>query len=892
MSASDPNSRPDPDILLERIQAEEFRARRGKFKVFFGACAGVGKTYAMLSAARQLRDQGRDVVVGVAVTHGRSETEQLLEGLEQLPLKDIEYRGRLLHEFDLDAALARKPGLILIDELAHSNAHGSRHSKRWQDVEELLDSGIDVFSTVNVQHLDSLNDVVGGITGIRVWETVPDSVFDEADEVILVDLTPDELIKRLQEGKVYLPQQAKSAIHNFFRKGNLIALRELALRRTADRVDEEMRAYRRNESVQPIWQARDSMLASIGPEPGSERAVRTAARIAARLDVPWHAIYVETPRLQRLPKAHRERILQGLRLARDLGAETATLPGDDAVAVTVAYARDHNLTKIVVTRDSHRLPWVRPFSERLGRAAPDLDIIQIARDPVSAQADNLQPLRFIRQSPSQAYLYSTLVCAGVALLATPLRELLDLTNIVMLFLLAVMLVALRLGRGPAVLASFLSVGLFDFFFVPPRFSFAVSDMQYLITFSVMLALALVIGQLMASLRDQVRVSMNREMRARALYEAARDLSAALQPQQITEICDRFVTRVFNARAAIVLPDPQNRLGNPEGNTGMTVDAGIAQWAFDHGETAGFGTDTLNAAPIFYLPLKAPMRIRGVLAIEPRETDWLQIPEQSRLLNTFSTLVAIAIERVHYVGVAQDAVVRMESERLRNSVLSVLSHDLRTPLTALLGLSATLLLQDSSTQQKETIQALHDEALRMSALVNNLLDMARLQSGEVRLKREWQPVEEVIGSAITASSSLLNGRKIEVRLPDHLPFIEFDSVLIERVLCNLLENAAKYTPAGTAVTISAELKADLLDISVCDQGPGLPAGKEDSLFDKFTRGRPESPVPGVGLGLAICRAIIEAHGGTIRAANIAPHGACFTFSLPLGTPPELAVPAET
>lgn len=890
------DQRPDPDTLLERLQEEEARARRGKLKVFFGANAGVGKTYAMLSAARQLRSQGADVLVGIAETHGRVETMALLEGLEQLPLKDIEYRQRVLKEFDLDAALARQPALILVDELAHSNAPGCRHPKRWQDVVELLDAGIDVFTTVNVQHLESLNDVVGGITGIRVWETVPDHVFDEADEVVLVDLPPDELLQRLKEGKVYLPHQAERAIRNFFRKGNLIALRELSLRRTADRVDEEMRAYRRSEAVQPVWQTRESLLACVGPGPGGERAVRNAARLASQIDAPWHAIYVETPRLQRLPKRSRERILQTLKLAKELGAETATLPGEDAAATTVAYARDHNLTKVVIGRDHEVTFWRRSFAEQVGRQAPDLDVIQVARD--SSQAAPAKTERSLLPSRERsrwpAYAQSAAVCAAVTLLATPLHHWLELTNIVMIFLLAVMGVALRLGRGPAVLAAFLSVAFFDFFFVPPRLSFAVSDVQYLLTFAVMLAVALVIAQLMANLRYQARVAMSREMRARALYEAARDLSATLQPVQIAEICVRFADKVFGARAGVLLTDAADHLQRPVEAEGAlaNVDPGIAQWAFDHGEAAGLGTNTLPASPIFYLPLKAPMRTRGVLAIEPHRSEWLQIPEQRRLLDTFASLAAIAIERVHYVEVAQEALVKMESERLRNSVLSILSHDLRTPLTALVGLSGTLALEPLTPRQTETVAAIHEESVRMSALVNNLLDMARLQSGEVQLNRQWQPLEEVVGSALKASAPALENHPVTVALPDGLPFVEFDAVLIERVLCNLLENAGKYTPAGSHIRISATRRETTMEISVCDDGPGLPPGREEKLFDKFVRGRPESAVPGVGLGLAICRAIVEAHQGRIRAANAQPHGACFSFTLPLGTPPDLTLPAET
>lgn len=889
--------RPDPDTLLEQIQAEDARAKRGKLKVFFGACAGVGKTYAMLSAAHQLRVQGMDVVVGIVETHGRAETLALLTDLELLPLREIEHRHHhhQLKEFDLEGALRRNPALILVDELAHTNAQGCRHTKRWQDVEELLASGIDVFTTVNVQHLESLNDVVGGITGVRVWETVPDHVFDEANEVMLVDLPPEELLQRLKEGKIYLPHQAERAIRNFFRKGNLIALRELSLRRTADRVDGEMLAYRRTKAVQTVWQTRESLLVCVGPGPGSERVIRNAARLATQIDGIWHAIYVETPRLQRLPRRTRERILQTLNLAKELGAETATLPAEDAAAVTVAYAREHNLTKVVIGRDHDSHFWQRSFAERIGRMASDLDIIQVARNPRHAEPKEKASSLLLAQDTSSwpAYGKSVGLCITVTLLATPLRHWLELTNIVMIFLLAVMGVALRLGRGPAVLASFLSVIFFDFFFVPPRFSFAVSDVQYLVTFVVMLAVALVIAQLMANLRYQARVAMNRESRALALYEAARDLSGTLQPEQIAEVCDRFADHVLGAKIGLLLMDRGNRLQDPVRIEGALtdVDTGIALWSFDHGEEAGLGTQTLAASPVFYLPLKAPMRIRGVLAIEPRHGHWLQVPEQRRLLDTFASLVAIAIERIHYVEVAHEALFKMESERLRNSVLSVLSHDLRTPLTALVGLSDTLGLEPLPAHQREAVQAIHDEAVRMGALVNNLLDMARLQSGEVTLKREWQPVEEVIGSALKASTGALAGREVRVDIESDLPFVEFDAVLIERVLCNLLENAGKYTNQTNHIIINAQRTEKEIQISVSDDGPGFSVGSEKSLFDKFTRGRMESTISGVGLGLAICRAIVEAHNGQIWAEHAMPQGARFIFSLPLGTPPDLSVPQE-
>jgi two-component system sensor histidine kinase KdpD len=891
------DQRPNPDELLERVQRAEEKARRGKLKVFFGASAGVGKTYAMLSAARQLRAQGLDVVVGIVETHGRVETMALLDGLEVLPLKEIEYRGKQLREFDLDGALKRRPALILVDELAHTNVQGSRHPKRWQDVEELLSAGIDVYTTLNVQHLETLNDIVGAITGIRVWETVPDKAFDQADEVVLVDITPDELLQRLDEGKVYIPQQAQAAIQNFFRKGNLIALRELSLRRTADRVDDQMRTYRRERSIEAVWQTKENMLVCVGPQPGAEKVIRGASRIASQLGVEWHAVYVETPQLQRLPSAERERILHTLRLAHELGAQTATLAGEDAAETVVEYARSRNLPKLVVGRDYKGwIPWRRSFVERIGRLSSDLDVIQIVREASDerVRAPRLRPSELREGSKRRwlSYAWAIVACAIASFLGGAMQGHFELVNIVMIYLLAVVLVGIRYGRGPAVLAAFLSVILFDFFFIPPRLSFAVSDVQYLVTFGVMFAVALTIGQLTASVRYQAQIASHREMRLRALYEMARDLSAVLLPEQITDISHKFIEATFGVKIAILLADEHDKLQPPaparDGHPAPAVDASIAQWCFDHSEAAGFGTDTLPGSSILYLPLRAPMRIRGVLAVEPAHPRWLLIPEQRRQLDGFVALIATALERVHYIQVAQEAVVRIESERLRNSLLSALSHDLRTPLTSLIGLADSLTRTKPalSAEQLDMARAIRDQAFRVSALANNLLDMARLEAGEVKLNRQWQLLEEVVGSALKAREEQLAAHRVLVSLPSDFPLIEFDAVLIERVLCNILENAAKYTPAGSEIRIQAALKDGAAHISITDNGPGLPPGMEEAIFEKFMRGEKESKIPGVGLGLAICRAIVEAHRGRIWAENVPTGGARFIFTLPLGTPPAL------
>ncbi|MGO4579901.1 DUF4118 domain-containing protein [Cupriavidus sp. 2TAF22] len=932
--------RPDPDALLQRMQAEGERAARGKLRVYFGASAGVGKTFAMLTTARALREQGSDVLVGVVETHGRAETEALLDGLERLPLKAIPHPrmdGRVLQEFDLDATLARRPALVLVDELAHSNAQGSRHPKRWQDIEELLSAGIDVWTTVNVQHLDSLNEAVGGITGIRVWETVPDTVFDGADEVILVDLPADELLRRLRDGKVYMPEQARTAASNFFRKGNLIALRELALRRTADRVDDDVRAYRHAESIRPVWRTREAVLACIGSGDDAAQVVKSARRLAGQLDCDWHVVTVATPRLAPLAAQERANLEEAMRLAEELGARTETLAGNDIVQAVAGYVRRHNLTKVVVGRAPgawHRQgggvlargrallalslspflgarAWLfgrHSFADSLALGCPEIDVIRVAADAMAADArgrvhaaarsDMREDVREDREAVDDGsvaarrvdYLWAVAWCAGASLLSALARPWFELVNIAMLFLAAVVAVALRHGRGPAALASVVSVAAFDFFFVPPRLSFSVSDVQYLVTFVVMLAVGLVIGQLTAGLREQARVSVQRETEARTLYELARELSAALMPEQIIAIGSRFLQAALGARSAFFLVSPKGRLLppviDPAQRGSDAIDPVLAQWVFDHGKPAGTGTHTLPGSTVLYLPLKAPMQTRGVLAVEPQVWRAFAQPELRRQVDVFATLIAIAIERLHYVEVAQQALLSMESERLRSSLLAAVSHDLRTPLTSLVGMAETMQRAELSPSLAETVRAMREQALRMRTMVINLLDMARLQSRDVRMQKEWQSCEEMVGAALAGMRDALSRHRVSVADLSALPLVECDAVLMERVLCNLLENAAKYTPAGTAIRVSGEVADTEVRFAVEDEGPGVPRGQEQAIFQKFTRGERESATAGVGLGLAVCEAIVQAHGGRIWVENMERGGARFVVALPRGTPPAI------
>jgi two-component system sensor histidine kinase KdpD len=913
-------ARPDPDALLKTLDDAARQAARGRLRIYFGSSAGVGKTYAMLVAARAQAAQGAHVLAGVVETHGRRETAALLEGLPVLPLKEAPYRGHLLKEFDLDGALARRPDLVLVDELAHSNAPGSRHAKRWQDIEELLTAGIDVWTTLNVQHLDSQNMAVGSITGVRVWETVPDAVFDSADEVILVDLSADELLRRLKEGKVYVPEQARHATRNFFRKGNLIALRELALRRTADHVDDDVQAYRRDRAIESVWRTREAVVACIGPDIDAEYVIRSAHQLSRQLDCDLHVVTIDTPRAAPPPQAERERMQRSLALADSLGARSETLAGDDMVDAVVRYVRRHNITKAVIGRTraaglqrlrlslsaaltSALAPgwlWRRhSFADMLAAGCPEIDVIRLGAPPLPASAasvrDALAPKgrgdeRGAR--PLAGYAWALCYCAGATALSALAFPTLHQTNIVMLFLLAVVAVALRHGRGPAALASVVSVGLFDFFFVQPLASFAVSDVQYLLTFGVLLSVGLLIGQLTAGLRLQAQASVKREADARSLYEFARELSSALLPEQIVALAGAFVHATFGSRCALYIlgMDERLQLASPPEPDMPPPESAVALWVYDHGQPAGAGTATLAHGALLYLPLKAPMRIRGVLALAAARRSLFSDPDSRRQIEAYATLIAIALERLHYVEVAQQALVSMESEKLRNSLLAAVSHDLRTPLTSLVGMTDTLMRQQAALPPDvhDTIRAMRDQAQRMHALVANLLDMARLQNRDTPLRLEWQSIEELVGAALAVMREPLAAHQVVVDSLSQLPLVECDGVLIERVLCNLLENAAKYTPPGSTLRLSAAAGDGELRVAVCDNGPGVPPGAERRIFEKFTRGERESATPGVGLGLAVCEAIVAAHRGRIWVEHAPGQqaGAQFVFTLPLGTPPPI------
>jgi len=892
--------RPDPDALLARVQAEEERGTRGKLKIFFGAAPGVGKTYTMLEAGRKVAKEGVDVLVGYIEPHVRPETHALLMGLDVLARRTIEYRGTKLLEFDLEAALQAHPQLIIVDELAHTNAPGVTHTKRWQDVDRLLQAGIDVYTTLNVQHLESLNDVIAQITGVIVRETVPDVIFDQSDEVELVDLPPDDLIERLRQGKVYLPDQASRAIESFFKKGNLIALRELALRRMAERVNAQMQDYRSLHAVVRTWPTSERLMVSVGPSPHSARLVRAARRMATTLRAPWVAVYVETAQSARLSKEDADRVAQTLHLAEELGAETATISGAHLVDELLDYARQRNVTKIIVGKPQQARwqEWLRgSVVYELTRKCGDIDVFVISGDfeqlPRARQRSTPAP------SSALAYLGALLAvaaCTGAGFLMFPQF---DLSNIIMVYLLGVITVAVQFGRGPSILASVLGVAAFDFFFVPPRWTFAVSDTQYLVTFAVMLVAGLVISTLTSHVKFQAESARKREQRTAALYAMSRELVEATTTVALVDVAVKHIAEVFDCEVFLLFPDPVRHgpvtiapVPSPYSLATLTDhDLGVAQWVFDNGERAGRGTDTLPSATSLFVPLRTRGAIVGILGIRPRSAARASLltSDQIRLLETFAGQVALAEERIRSAQDAQQAKLQVEAERLRSSLLSAVSHDLRTPLAAIAGASSTLVDGEGldSTTRHELAESIFEESERLNRLVANLLDMTRLEAGALTVRKEWQVVEEVVGVVLNRLSRRLHRYKVTTHLAHDLPLVPFDPLLVQQVLTNLLENAMKCTPEGGEISVSAQVADADVQIDVADRGLGLVPGEEEHVFEKFYRSARSTSGSGVGLGLTICRGIVELHGGRIWTRNRPDGGACFSFTLPRGeTPPSV------
>jgi two-component system sensor histidine kinase KdpD len=881
--------RPDPDLLLARVKQEEQRARRGKLRIFFGYAAGVGKTYAMLEAAHREAAEGIEVVVGYVEPHGRPATEALLEGLESLPPLVVPYRGVKLHEFDLDGALRRRPELLLVDELAHSNAEGLRHTKRWQDVAELLDAGVNVWTTLNVQHIESLNDVIAQITGVVVRETLPDAVLEQADEIELVDLTPDELVERLSAGKVYLPQQAEAALRSFFLRGNLVALRELSLRQAANRLQRDVEAARHERAAAAPWLTGERLLVCVGPSPSSARILRSAKRLASSLGAEWLAVAVNSGGDTTGAGRAWEQTGQNLRLAEKLGAETHTLIGANVADALLDFARERNVSKIVVGKTAQSW-WKRrlvgTIVDQLLNRAGDIDVYVVSGDgdePIPrSNTKNASPVR------RSEVLYSGAVVAICTLLGAGAHWLgLSDTNIVMIFLAGVAFIATRLGRSPAIGAAVVSVLVFDFCFVPPQFTFAVSDTEYLITFAVMLGIGLVISGLAARQRSQLRASQQQERRTAQLFRMTRQLSELSGTEFLVRTAGRQLSEIFNGDIAIFTRTPDGALvlrygeETPIGREPINRD--VAVWVTENAKIAGAGTDTLPNATALFVPMIGSRQTVGAIGVRPKESTRFLDPEQQRLLETCASLVALSLERDESVLDAHQSQLSAETEKLRSSLLSAVSHDIRTPLAGIAGASSTLARANDSLDEQtrsELLRSINEESERLSRLVDNLLQMTRLSSGQVAIDLQWHPMEEIIGSTLTRMERQLGDRAIDTHVDADVGMVRVDAILIEQLLVNLLDNAAKYSPADELIEVLASRSGESVELEVADRGRGFADGDERRVFDLYFRGSSvKSDRWGTGIGLAICRAVAEAHGGTIEASNRPGGGAVVRVSLP-------------
>lgn len=884
---------PDPDKLLALVGNDEGEGARGKLKIFFGSSAGVGKTFAMLNEARARQREGVDVIVGIVEHHGRQETAALVEGLVVLPLLEIDHRGVKVKEFDLDGALTRRPGLILVDEFAHTNAPGSRHPKRWQDVEELLDNGIDVYTTLNVQHLESVNDQVARLTGVWVRETVPDTIFEAADEISLIDIPSDELLKRLAEGKVYVAEGANTrAAQNFFKKSNLLALRELALRRTAERVDAqsgELNAAMGQDEAQ-IGQ---KIMLLVGPDPLTARLIRHAKRMSVRGRAPWFAVYLQSDRHEQLDEKARARVEHYLRLAENLGAGIVRLTGGQPAPDIIAYARRNGFTRIVVGH--RRPPWWSPlrvpFSQQLIERGDGLEIVVVHGDRTGSA--ELQPVMSRLQSfiarPSDYALAAGAVALGTAI-GFPLRGLAPPDNLAMIYLTCVVIVAARLGLGPSVLASVLSIPAFNFFFTRPYYTLNFYDSYYYVTFSFMLVTSLVVGSLTARLSRHVRLVSNRERETQILYGLTRALSAVRGVDRMCEVAIHHLSAPFDLGVSVFVAGQGGLAAFPDNAVRADMKAmGAVEWVLANQRMAGRDTDTLPSAAGLYLPLSAENEILGVLGFTPRDPARRFTGTEVLQFETFASLIASALQRARRADEAERSRVDSENEKLRNVLLSSLSHDLRTPLTVMNGSVSSLLRMRKELPRKalDELTGVWNQLNRLQKFVGNLLDMAALTSGRMKLNLQPYMVQEIIGAALSHVQAGREGRTLRTQITGTLPMVMIDGALIEQVFVNLIENAYQHTARDGDIVIRVEKDADRVRVAVSDNGPGLREGDESRIFEQFQTGQTVSSdrSGGTGLGLAICRGIVQAHGGMIYARNNRAHegkslGASFIFTLPI------------
>ncbi|MBM7583315.1 two-component system sensor histidine kinase KdpD [Caldicoprobacter guelmensis] len=895
--------RPDPEKLLEKITDD----KRGKLTIFLGPAAGVGKTFAMLSAAHERKSKGIDVVIGWVDTHKRPDTEKLVEGLEVIPPKKIVYKGTVFEEMDVDAIIARRPMIVLVDELAHTNVPGSRHHKRYQDVEEILDNGIDVFTTLNIQHIESLNDVVAQITGVVVRETVPDRILEQASEIRLIDLSSDELIQRLKEGKVYVPEQADKALKNFFRKGNIEALRELALRRTAERIDKQLDEYMKAHDIRGPWPVKERIMVCISPSPLSANLIRFAGRMANRLEAEFYAVYVERPEGLNDEKLQ-QRLRKNLSLAENLGAQTVILTGSDPAKEIIDFARSKNITQIVIGKPLRfKLIDICKGSlvDRILRLSRGISVHIITGEVDQDERSWTQKYKEMTQKVSlMPFIKSVIIVAAFTFLCKMAEKILNTADLTLIYQIPVLISATRSGLLSGIFTAFVSALALNFFFIPPLRTFSVANVGYVLNLIMFMITAIIISSLISRLTKIAEASQKREARTAAMYRLSRNIAATADTNYLLEMVTREICNIFHADTMILRPDDKGKLRmdfyatsdrNEEKDVGVLQSNGAnsfcfgekeratATWVYEHGEKAGFGTDTLSDAKAVYIPLKTQKSTFGVLGVKFEREDRYLTPDEWQLLDAFAGLAAIAVERICLSEEAKKAEILAKTEQLRVALLDSVSHELRTPLSSIIG-AATTLLEEEGLYDKEVrrnmLSTILNSAKRMNIVVENLLGMTRIESGNLRLRLDWCALEDIIGSALTRLKDRLEGRLVNVDVDSNLPLIYVDFVLMEQVMINLLDNAIKYSPKGSPITIRAKPLGKTVEIEVEDEGIGIPEEDLERIFDKFYRAETSQHVSGTGVGLSICKGIVEAHGGKIKAENREGKGARFSISLPI------------
>ncbi len=882
---ADETSRPDPESILQSLKREEERSRKGRLKIFFGMSAGVGKTYDMLKAAHEVMLKGVDVVIGYVETHGRADTEALVTGLPIIPRRKVEYKGSTLEEMDADALLVRAPALALVDELAHTNAPGSRHVKRYQDVLELLDNGIDVYTTLNVQHLESRADTVAQITGSRMRETVPDSVFDLADSIEIIDLPPDELLKRLTEGKVYIPERSQQAIENFFKKGNLTALREMALRAVAERVDHQLRELMRSQRITGPWKAGQRLLVGISPSPNTVNLIRWARRTAYTMDASWVAVYVESSKP--LTDAARDQLRKNMQLARELGAEVITTADEDIVSAVLRVARDQNATQLLIGKSDRRFPFRRSLPERLIQESRDLDVYVVGGDAEFKTERNRFSIPEI-QSGALQYIASLATVGVVALICYPFADRLGYQTVSLILLLTVALLPLKLGVGPVLLGASVSALVWNFFFIPPHFTFAIGLPQDLLMFAMYFCIAAVAGVLTARVRAREKAVRSREERSSALYRLTSDLSVARSLDEVVVAAVNNIRKQFGGEVIVLLSQRDGDIftaAHPAST--FTIDEkefGVASWVYWNEKKAGRFTDTLPSAQATYFPLSGPRYPLGVVGVKPAEDRTLSM-DQENLLQNFLSQLSSSIEREQLNDITKETIVLAESEKLYRTLFSSISHELRTPIAAIISASEGLSAGAPRALSTEFAAEVHTAALRLHQLVENLLDMTRLESGLIQPRLDWCDIQDLLQTVARKMKTETSKHHLVIHESANLPLVKIDFGLMEQAVANLVRNAVMYTPEHSVVEIGARMDGDHCAIVVADGGPGFPPESLKRLFDKFYR-VPGSPSGGTGLGLSIARGFVEAHKGTLTVENRPSGGAQFTIRLPASEQPHL------